>query len=162
MIELVSAQRCIRCDVCIRICPTDVFAHGADRLPVIKHQDQCQTCFMCEAWCPTDALFVAPQAAPVPEASVYRDEAWLIAHDMLGSYRRELGWDQGRAALAADGRSVPDADNGLSPPGVAPLGLANRRGAEAERPQYDIGFEVAYRDEAEASEDGTARDADQP
>ncbi len=65
MIELVSEQRCIKCDVCIRVCPTNVFERGADRLPVIKRQADCQTCFMCEAWCPTDALFVAPETEPV-------------------------------------------------------------------------------------------------
>lgn len=92
MIELVSEERCIKCDACIRVCPTNVFEHGSDRLPVIKRQADCQTCFMCEAWCPTDALFVAPQTEPVAADSRYRDEAWLIERGLLGSYRRELGW----------------------------------------------------------------------
>ena len=92
MIELVSAERCIKCDVCIRICPTNVFERGADRIPVIKRQEDCQTCFMCEAWCPTDALFVAPQTVPVAAGSPYRDEVWLTEQGLLGSYRREIGW----------------------------------------------------------------------
>jgi NAD-dependent dihydropyrimidine dehydrogenase PreA subunit len=98
MIELVSNTRCIRCDVCIRVCPTNVFEHGADRVPVIKRQEDCQTCFMCEAWCPTDALFVAPQTEPVPTDSPYRDEQELIRRDLLGSYRREIGWGKDREA----------------------------------------------------------------
>jgi NAD-dependent dihydropyrimidine dehydrogenase PreA subunit len=94
MIELVSDARCIRCDVCIRVCPTNVFEHGPDRLPVIARQEDCQTCFMCEAWCPEDALFVAPQTGPVPADSIYRNEQELIERGLLGSYRRELGWSE--------------------------------------------------------------------
>jgi NAD-dependent dihydropyrimidine dehydrogenase PreA subunit len=151
MIELVSEDRCIKCDVCIRICPTNVFDHGEDRLPVIKHQDACQTCFMCEAWCPTDALFVAPQTTPVADGSVYKDEAWLIERDLLGSYRRQLGWAKGRDAIDIEGRTAPDPNNGISPLSVTPLGLERRRAAEGA--QYDIGFAVAYSDEGEEVED---------
>lgn len=92
MIELVSDDRCTRCDACIRVCPTNVFDHGPDRLPVIARQDDCQTCFMCEAWCPADALFVAPQITPVSADSPYRNEAELIKRGLLGSYRHNLGW----------------------------------------------------------------------
>lgn len=60
MIEIVSAAACIACDVCVKVCPTDVFDRGADGVPVIARQSDCQTCFMCEAYCPTDALYVAP------------------------------------------------------------------------------------------------------
>jgi NAD-dependent dihydropyrimidine dehydrogenase PreA subunit len=96
VIELVSAERCIRCDVCIRVCPTNVFDRGPDRLPVIARQQDCQTCFMCEAWCPEDALFVAPQTSPAAADSPYRDEQELIRRGLLGSYRREIGWDTGQ------------------------------------------------------------------
>ena len=105
MIELVSEKRCIKCDVCIRVCPTNVFEHGPDRLPVIKRQADCQTCFMCEAWCPTDALFVAPDTEPVHAHSGYRDETWLVDRGLLGSYRRELGWAQSEP-LAGPRRST--------------------------------------------------------
>ncbi|HEX3615640.1 MAG TPA: ferredoxin family protein [Solirubrobacteraceae bacterium] len=105
MIELVSEDRCIKCDVCIRVCPTNVFEHGTDRLPVIKRQADCQTCFMCEAWCPTDALFVSPETGPVAQDSPYRDEAWLIERGLLGSYRRELGWSE-QQPLAGARRST--------------------------------------------------------
>jgi NAD-dependent dihydropyrimidine dehydrogenase PreA subunit len=153
MIELVSEDRCIKCDVCIRVCPTNVFDHGEDRLPVIKHQDDCQTCFMCEAWCPTDALFVAPQTTPVADGSVYKNEEWLIENNLLGSYRREIGWGTGRETLDTEGRRAPDAAGGIGPLAVAPLGLDQRRAAEQDRPQYDVGFEVAYSDEGEQVED---------
>jgi NAD-dependent dihydropyrimidine dehydrogenase PreA subunit len=98
VIELVSKSRCIRCDICIRVCPTNVFERGQDGVPVIVRQEDCQTCFMCEAWCPTDALFVAPQTEAVPADSPYRDEQELIRRNLLGSYRREIGWGKYREA----------------------------------------------------------------
>jgi NAD-dependent dihydropyrimidine dehydrogenase PreA subunit len=143
VIELVSAERCIKCDVCIRVCPTNVFDHGEDRLPVIKHQQDCQTCFMCEAWCPVDALFVAPQTTPVAANSPYKNERWLAEQGLLGSYRREIGWDK-----SGPGRKGPEQE-GMRTMMAEPLGLDHRRAAEAGRPQYDIGFSVAYSDEGE-------------
>jgi NAD-dependent dihydropyrimidine dehydrogenase PreA subunit len=143
VIELVSAERCIKCDVCIRVCPTNVFGHGEDRLPVIERQADCQTCFMCEAWCPTDALFVAPQAAPVADGSPYKDEQWLAERGLLGSYRREIGWDTARP-----GRTSPEPE-GMRTLAAEPLGLDKRRAAASGQPQYDIGFNVAYSDEGE-------------
>lgn len=96
MIEVVSAQRCVTCDVCIAVCPTNVFDRGPDGLPVIARQSDCQTCFMCEAHCPADALFVAPPREPVDPGSPLRDEAYLVDRGLLGSYRREIGWGKGR------------------------------------------------------------------
>ncbi len=98
MIELVSTERCIGCDKCIRACPTNVFDRGPEpeRIPVIARQSDCQTCFMCEAWCPTDALFVAPLTEPAPSGSAFHDEDALVAQGLLGSYRREIGWGKGQ------------------------------------------------------------------
>jgi NAD-dependent dihydropyrimidine dehydrogenase PreA subunit len=152
VIELVSESRCIKCDVCIRVCPTNVFEHGEDRLPVIKRQEDCQTCFMCEAWCPTDALFVAPQTAPVAAGSVYRDEEWLVQRGLLGSYRRELGWGQGREHIDTEGRTTVERDT-RETLRVSPLGPENRRAAASDQGQYNIGFSVAYSDEGEEPEE---------
>ena len=93
MIEVVSASRCIRCDICVRVCPADVFAKDAEGLPVIARQDDCQTCFLCEIYCPTDALFVA-EAADGP-IGITEHEA--EARDLFGVYARALGWSRGRA-----------------------------------------------------------------
>lgn len=93
MIELVSAERCIACDKCIAVCPINVFDRGADGIPVIARQDDCQTCFQCEANCPTDALFVAPHTAPLPDPP---SEEQLTRTGLLGSYRKEIGWGKGR------------------------------------------------------------------
>jgi len=123
MIELVSAERCIRCDICVRVCPTAVFERGPDGLPEIARQGDCQTCFMCEAWCPTDALFVAPQMDPVAADSPLRDERELVRAGLLGSYRRVLGWGSGRSPGAARDRSfhVLAALHGPVPPRVPQL-----------------------------------------
>jgi NAD-dependent dihydropyrimidine dehydrogenase PreA subunit len=97
MIELVSPTRCTGCNICVRVCPTNVFEAVPDAPPVIARQDDCQTCFMCEAYCPEDALFVTPQAErPAPV-----DETHLIDSRLLGSYRRNIGWSPGDTPRAA-------------------------------------------------------------
>ncbi|MGW5386442.1 4Fe-4S dicluster domain-containing protein [Nocardia sp. NPDC003963] len=96
MIELVSAQRCIACDKCIAVCPTDVFDRGADGIPVISRHSDCQTCFQCEANCPADALFVSPRTTPEPASSPAGDQDELVRNGLLGSYRAQIGWGKGR------------------------------------------------------------------
>jgi len=96
MIELISDTRCVACDVCVKVCPTNVFDKVEDAPPVIARQADCQTCFMCELYCPTDALFVSPEADN-PQ-TVHEDE--LAARGTLGSYRAAVGWGQGRNPTA--------------------------------------------------------------
>jgi len=96
MIEIVSTAACIACDLCVKVCPTDVFDRGADGVPVIARQSDCQTCFMCEAYCPTDALYVAPTSAPVGPDSPHADEDAVTRHGLFGNYREMLGWGRGR------------------------------------------------------------------
>jgi NAD-dependent dihydropyrimidine dehydrogenase PreA subunit len=88
MIELVSANRCIGCNICVAVCPVNVFDASPDGPPVIARQSSCQTCFMCEIYCPVDALFVAYNS----EAPVKVDENVLEDGALLGSYRRAIGW----------------------------------------------------------------------
>jgi NAD-dependent dihydropyrimidine dehydrogenase PreA subunit len=97
MIELVSEERCIQCDVCVDVCPTRVFDAVAGGPPVIARKGDCQTCFMCEVYCPADALYVAPNA----EASVAVNEESLAAAGVLGSYRRAVGWGPKRTPGAS-------------------------------------------------------------
>jgi NAD-dependent dihydropyrimidine dehydrogenase PreA subunit len=92
MIELVSETRCIGCDICVNVCPTNVFDATPDGVPVIARKSDCQTCFMCELYCPTDALFVAPDADHVTDVV----ETQLEARGVLGTYRAAVGWGTGR------------------------------------------------------------------
>jgi NAD-dependent dihydropyrimidine dehydrogenase PreA subunit len=98
MIEIVSAAACIACDVCVKVCPTDVFDRGSDGVPVIARQSDCQTCFMCEAYCPTDALYVSPVSAPVEPGSPHADENAVADRGLFGGYRELVGWGRGRTA----------------------------------------------------------------
>lgn len=98
MIELVSDTKCIRCDVCVRVCPTNVFDAVPGEAPRIARQHDCQTCFMCELYCPTEALFVAPDA----DQQVSVDETRLERTGLLGSYRASVGWTPGRLPSAGN------------------------------------------------------------
>lgn len=96
MIEVISDDRCIRCDICVRICPANVFAKDGQGLPVIARQDDCQTCYLCEIYCPTDALFVAHAA----DGPIGVTAQWVEDRGLWGSYARGLGWSKGRAGGA--------------------------------------------------------------
>jgi len=100
MIEVISGERCIDCDLCVKVCPTNVFDAVPGDHPVIARQGDCQTCFMCEAYCPVDAMFVAPQTDAVLADSPFLDEEFLVASGLLGKYRRDLGWRPGDVLTA--------------------------------------------------------------
>lgn len=96
MIELINAERCTSCNICVRVCPTDVFDRVPGGPPRIARQEVCQTCFMCEAHCPQDAMYVAPMRHPASEGSPHLEEERLLREGYLGSYRARLGWGAGR------------------------------------------------------------------
>ena len=97
MIELVSRSRCIECNLCVKVCPTNVFDAVENDIPVIARPDDCQTCFMCEANCPVDALYVAPQF----NVHVAVDEADLEARGLIGGFRANWGIGPGRVPNSA-------------------------------------------------------------
>jgi len=91
MIEIVSESRCVECDICVKVCPANVF-DATDGVPVIARQDDCQTCFLCEIYCPTDALYVAERAdGPLAIGAAEAEE-----RNLFGSYSRALGWKRGK------------------------------------------------------------------
>jgi NAD-dependent dihydropyrimidine dehydrogenase PreA subunit len=94
MIEVVSKERCTGCNLCVNICPTNVFDENDGEAPIVARQEDCQTCFQCEVYCPFDALYVAPLREPAPADSEWRNEAQLIQAGQLGLYRRRVGWNR--------------------------------------------------------------------
>ncbi|HZZ13681.1 MAG TPA: ferredoxin family protein [Paraburkholderia sp.] len=100
MIEIVDANRCTGCNICVRACPTNVFDIVRDGPPRIARQDDCQTCFMCELYCPEDALFVAPQVEPATAGSLDALDASAFGH-----YRHAVGWGRKRISTASEDAS---------------------------------------------------------
>lgn len=92
VIELISTERCTNCNLCVRVCPTDVFDRTQSGPPRIARQQVCQTCFMCEVHCPEDAMYVAPTRHPAEAGSPHLDEQRLLREGYFGSYRARLGW----------------------------------------------------------------------
>jgi NAD-dependent dihydropyrimidine dehydrogenase PreA subunit len=92
MIEILSESLCIRCDICVQVCPTNVFDSVDGEPPQIARREDCQTCFMCEAYCPVDAMYVSPKADERDAV----DENELARAGLLGGYRAEIGWGKGR------------------------------------------------------------------
>lgn len=103
MIELISETRCVKCFMCVKVCPMNVFEAVAGQLPVIARKEECQTCFICEAYCPADALYVAPQA----EAETEVEEDQLIRSGLLGSWREEIGWSARSKGSMAQNDTTP-------------------------------------------------------
>jgi NAD-dependent dihydropyrimidine dehydrogenase PreA subunit len=101
MIELLSKERCISCNQCVSVCPTNVFEAVQDGIPVIARKSDCQSCFMCELYCPVDALYVAPLA----EAEMEVTELELIEAGLLGSYRENIGWSKGKKPATSNDAS---------------------------------------------------------
>lgn len=96
MIELISESKCVKCNRCVDVCPTNVFDQVNGGIPVIARHDDCQTCFMCELYCPVDALYVAPDAEGQTDVS----EEELTERGLLGGYREKVGWGKGRQPVA--------------------------------------------------------------
>ncbi|MBB3110086.1 NAD-dependent dihydropyrimidine dehydrogenase PreA subunit [Paenibacillus phyllosphaerae] len=97
MIEVLSETKCVGCNQCVNVCPTNVFERVQDGIPVIARQSDCQTCFMCELYCPVDALYVAPDA----EGLTLISEEEAERQGLLGGYREKVGWGKGRKPVSS-------------------------------------------------------------
>lgn len=97
MIEVILSDKCIECNICVKVCPTNVFDKVEDGVPVIARQSDCQTCYMCELYCPANALYVAPFA----DESVHIATETIEQSPLLGSYRQSVGWNKGQKSTAS-------------------------------------------------------------
>ncbi len=88
MIELVIESRCVQCNACVAVCPTNVFEAVPNGPPKIARPQDCQTCFMCELYCDADALYVAPDCAQRTPI----DTETILASGLVGIFRRDSGW----------------------------------------------------------------------
>jgi NAD-dependent dihydropyrimidine dehydrogenase PreA subunit len=90
MISLLLADRCTACNVCVRICPANVFDAHPQGPPDIARPGDCQTCFHCELYCQADALYVAPEC----DQAVEVEAGAVLAGGTVGQYRRHSGWHE--------------------------------------------------------------------
>ncbi|MGG3799770.1 4Fe-4S binding protein [Metabacillus fastidiosus] len=97
MIKYLSEDHCIKCNLCVKTCPTNVFEKVEDSHPIIARQEDCQTCFMCELYCPVDALFVSH----LPDNPHESQEITFKEKEFMGSYREAVGWGKGRKSTAS-------------------------------------------------------------
>ncbi len=47
MIQVIDPVTCTSCNICVIVCPTNVF-DKTEGIPVIARHDECQTCYLCE------------------------------------------------------------------------------------------------------------------
>jgi len=101
LIEILLDSKCTECNLCVKVCPTNVFEKTDNGAPIIARQSDCQTCYMCEVYCPAQALYVAPYAEEVVVVS----EQDIVEANLFGSYRRSLGWEKGQKSTASQDMS---------------------------------------------------------
>ncbi len=52
----IEDEKCTRCGLCVRICPTRIFDSSEGGLPVARHAEECVLCGQCLCACPADAI----------------------------------------------------------------------------------------------------------
>ncbi|MDG6907254.1 MAG: 4Fe-4S binding protein [Nitrososphaerota archaeon] len=59
VVESIDYKKCTSCDICMNVCPTDVF-RKVGRLVYIAYPEDCINCYLCETECPVDCMYVSP------------------------------------------------------------------------------------------------------
>ncbi|MGZ3406577.1 MAG: 4Fe-4S binding protein, partial [Polyangia bacterium] len=65
LVHSINDDRCVGCDACIDVCPTDVLELVANKSRVVRFDD-CIGCEQCALACPTAALVMHPRGSEPP------------------------------------------------------------------------------------------------
>lgn len=49
---------CKGCEICVQVCPKDIFSMNARQKAAVNHVDTCTGCLSCEVYCPDFAIAV--------------------------------------------------------------------------------------------------------
>jgi formate hydrogenlyase subunit 6/NADH:ubiquinone oxidoreductase subunit I len=60
----INLERCTRCGLCVRYCPTSAVEMVETRPVIVRPQD-CVYCGECEEICPADAIALSYQVEPI-------------------------------------------------------------------------------------------------
>lgn len=52
----VEKQRCVKCGICVSVCPIGNMQGGNGQFPTWEHKGRCLTCFACYHYCPQHAI----------------------------------------------------------------------------------------------------------
>ncbi|MBC7342230.1 MAG: alpha-hydroxy-acid oxidizing protein [Clostridia bacterium] len=68
-------DKCITCQVCVRMCANDVHSYDADLDRVDSDSAKCVGCHFCEALCPTGAIIIRPSPSAIRPNSNWATQA---------------------------------------------------------------------------------------
>ncbi len=54
----IRIELCTGCEICVDICPAEVFEMSEIGKAIVENPDRCIGCFLCEENCPTDAIVI--------------------------------------------------------------------------------------------------------
>lgn len=57
MSVIINHDKCVKCGICVEICPEDILTLGANGV-VVAYPDECCWCDSCEMDCPAGAIKV--------------------------------------------------------------------------------------------------------
>lgn len=79
LVHSINDDRCVGCDACVDVCPTDVLELVANKSRVVRFDD-CIGCEQCAMACPTAALVMHPEGTePPPVLAPALDEFYQAA-----------------------------------------------------------------------------------
>lgn len=72
MPPIIEGKRCSGCNICVEVCPLDVFALDEEGLPRVVFGEECWHCNSCVLDCPSEAISLR---IPLPCMMLYKNIA---------------------------------------------------------------------------------------